>query len=465
MQVIRFTYNSANIELSVFLLLYLRMNGIYVYERFFDFGLNESKQLLRIFEDMSQTKYPEIYTQYDMELFAIESEQDFLEYHRYADINKAVLLISGEWQLKYEAELQMCSVINCDLVGKTSLNLLNNLIDVMWKKGLLPQNSREAFYSTADVYSKNNMMKLSFRAKYFYIADMEVQYEQIIAEYRKICEGLREKLVELENMWGNVRSIYLQYAVLNLAYEGDLYCKRNKKRFIYIPDSIINVSETLLEKKDIQLLFGESIHLLMAQVYDDLIGDTQGAYFNYRVACKDYNSYAYYKKAVHLVNIEKNYEKALDYLIRSIYIYPCYYRAWYMLGITSIKLDKWEMAAHAFESMEIVLSSRIEANKLRPMEIEYLFKAAIQCGDIFYRRFHIVPVAIRKYLFAEKIWKAIDSSLFLSKMGFQIREQINFKERMKRELNIEIVYLKLENLYRLVGDNERANRYFVKITK
>lgn len=463
MQIVRFTYNTMDIELSVFLLLYLRMNGIFVCERFFDLGTSTQNRLLSMFSDAGELKRPNISNQFDMELFAISNEQDFFEFQKYRYTDKMLVIISGSWKEKYEAEFNEGSTIDYDKTEKNSRQFLNTLVDLMWENDLIEQKTRTVLSATANIYCCNQIMKLSFEAKYFYITENENQYKEIADRYQKIYRDLIEELRKIERSWGNEASINLQYAVLNMAYEGSLYSRRNRKRFIYSPKSIINVCNVLLEKKDTYMLFGDSIYLLMAQVYDDLLQDTKAAYSHYMMICKDYNSYAYYRKAVLLINSEGSYESAIKYLTRSVFIYPNYYRAWHMLGISYNQLNRWKEAVQAFENMEVILLKKIEGNMVRPMEIEYLFKAACQCGDIYNQKLYDVHRALKEYKLAEKIWHTIDSSLFLKIIGFSEDEEDFFKKRMKNELSINRVYTKLSELYRQSGDIDKAMEYLMKL--
>lgn len=100
---------------------------------------------------------------------------------------------------------------------------------------------------------------------------------------------------------------------------------------------------------------------------------------------------------------------------------------------------------------------------VRPMEIEYLFKAACQCGDIYNQKLYDVHRALKEYKLAEKIWHTIDSSLFLKIIGFSEDEEDFFKKRMKNELSINRVYTKLSELYRQSGDIDKAMEYLMKL--
>lgn len=464
MQVIRFTYNSTDIRLNIFLLLYFRMNGIFVYERFFDFGVSVQKRLLRELDDTNDMISAKVFEQYDMELFSIRDEQDFLEFRKYTCTEKALVLVSGNWKEEYQDELDKWTVVDCDGIEGEQLSLLlQKVIDAMWEKELISDKAYGALIRSAKAYCQQEIMKLSFKAKYFYTAEDGKKYKEIIEKYKEAYRALMNSLTDMENSWGNIETINLQYAVLNIAYEGTLYCRRNKKSFIFNPESIIRICNALLEESNVRMMFGESVYLLMAQVYDDLLRDTQRAYNCYLEACKDYNSYAYYKKAVHLMNIENDYKKALRYLKRSVTIYPSYDRAWYMLGCCYLKLERWEDAIKTFENVEVVLSGRLKAFQLRPMEIEYLFKALCQCGDIYYLKLHRISKALNRYLLAERIWDEIDSSKFLQEIGMTEEEQTAFFERIRKEQDIKRVYMRLTNVYKEIGDEEKVHQYFDKL--
>lgn len=54
MQRIEITYRSTNIEPTLFLILFFRLIGIYVSEKFFDYGVNEELLMLNKFPEIRE---------------------------------------------------------------------------------------------------------------------------------------------------------------------------------------------------------------------------------------------------------------------------------------------------------------------------------------------------------------------------------------------------------------------------
>ncbi len=463
MQVVRFTYNSIEVETSIFVFLYLRMSGIYVSERYFNLEPRVCHKMLRALPDREEQQSQPAYDQYDMDLYLICSEEDFREFQDYGYTEKAIVLVSkGNWCQAYQEGFNKKQTVyyQQDSFKDT---LLTELLACMKANRLISQRMHAALTKIAEIYCNNNMMELSFRAKYFYTAEDDQQYEEIAKQYDTIVTELFQALGSMVQGWGNTSYIHLQYAALYIAYEGDLYSIRNQKPFLYTAESIANVCKVLLSQKDIVFMLGDSINLLTAQVYGDLMQNTNNAYEYYLAACKEYSAYAYYKKATYLMETEGNYAKVIKYLTRSLEIYPCYYRAWHILGICYVELEKWEKALQAFENLNIILAPRLQRNVLRPMEIEHLFKAAHQSGDILFLHIQHAPRAIEQYLFAERIWKNIDETEFLGIVYSSSQMQEEIKERMKRELNIDTVYHRLSEIYQRLGDKEKAEYYLNRI--
>lgn len=462
MQLARVTYNSAEIKTSVFLLLYLRMNGIYVYERFFDVGTSAGNRLLgRVFGATDEEQPIRSYDQFEMELFLLSSEYDCLEFGRYKPVERMIVIASEELKKQYDYLEK-----DYDIVWSTgpSEELLDELIERMFKNDIISQQDEKVLGKTATIYCEDKLTRLSFKAKYFYVAEDKKKFHIIEGEYENIYQHLLDQLRNMTAKWGDKDSLNLQYALLNIAYEADLYCYRNKEPLLYTPDSIIRICDMILEKKENEMLLGESFYLLKAQVYDDLLQETEKAFSDYLRACTDYNCYAYYKKGMYAMNRKGDYSKAIDYLKKSVLIYPSYYRAWHMMGICFDKLGQWENAICAFENVEIILTSRMEEKRLRPMEIEYLFKAASQCGDIRSGKLFHMPEARKEYEMAEKVWDAINQTEFFDMISLPSEEQSAYKRRIKKELNIRRVYSKLTELYAEVGDREKQIEYIRKIT-
>lgn len=464
MQVVRFTYDSTEVKISVFLLLYLRMSGIYIYERYFNLESAVCNKMLNALPDTEEHEFMKSYNPYDMELYLVRNQDEFRAFQQYGYTENTILLTMGDtWVSNIEADINKERTIHCS-EEKLDTDLLDSLLERMYQNKMISHNAFKSLQMVAAVYCKHNIMQLSFCAKYFYTAENDDDYGKVIDRYQKAIDDLFKELGKENLKWGDVLYIHLQYSVLFLIYEGNLHCLRHGKPFLYTPESAAKVCEVLLSKKEVVLLLGDSIHLLAAQIYGDLLKKTNDAYQHYLAACKEYSAYAYYKKAIHLIEVEESYDMAVKYLARSLEIYPPYYRAWHMLGICYMNLTQWEKAVQAFDNLQIILSPRLKHKLLRPLEIEYLFKAANQAGDILLEKIQQIPQAINEYLFAEETWKMINETLFFS-FAYKDPLRVDYvKHRMKKELNISRVYIKLSEIYQLLGEDEKASYYLKEMS-
>ncbi len=463
MQIVRFTYDSTEVRTSVFLFLFLRMSGIYIFERYFNLEPSVCSKMLNALPDSETGSTPEEYDDYDMELYLVRNEDEFRAFRKYGYTHKTILLVlTDNWMKDFAGELDEDKTV--ELNQLTSSNaLLKQLLDCIYKNNLISHKTFDTLNTIADVYCTNHIMELTFSAKYFYTENDVERYGKNVERYKSVADYLFGTMANKEIQWGDTSCIHLQYAALHIAYEGNLYCMRHKKPFLFTPDSMAKVCETLLSNKDVLLALGDSIHLLAAQIYGDLAKDMHAAYDHYLSACKGYSAYAYYKKAIHLMEIERKYQLAIKYLSKSLIIYPSYYRAWHMLGICYMNEGQWEKAVKAFDNLEVILAPRLKSRLIRPMEIEYLFKAANQTGEILFREMQQVSQAIERYLFAEKVWKAIDETGFITLIYHDLPTESHVRDRIKEELNIKAVYAKLTEIYRCVGDNEKMTFYQLKM--
>lgn len=459
MQVIRFTYDRTEVDISVFLSLYLRVSGIYVSNRYSDLEPVISSRMLDALPDETEKETIRVFDRYDMELYLVQTAEAFLKFQQYGYTKQTIVLLPDIG----EPWTQAGEVIESQTVrysqGQDRAKMLNALLECMYQNHLITYETLESLRIIADIYCTYKIPELLFRTKYFYISEDEQNYNRNMQHYQKVIDALFHVPAIAKSEWGDVSKIHIQYAALYLSYEGDLYCSRHVKPFIYTPESIAAVCVKLLSNKDVVFFLGDSINLLTAQVYGDLLRDSYSAYTYYLAACKEYSAYAYYKKATHLMEWEHNYEMAIRYLSRSLKIYPSYYRAWHMLGICYMNQQQWQKAVAAFDNLEIIISPRLKQNSLRTTEFEYLFKAASQSGDILFDKLHQIPQAAQRYLLAERVWKAVDETRFMSFICEDSSTEDSLRQRVKKELNIRNVYTRLSEFYQLSGDKEKAAYY------
>jgi tetratricopeptide (TPR) repeat protein len=341
-------------------------------------------------------------------------------------------------------------------------DFLVDLLLCMVQNGIITNKEERALRDGAKIYVDNKIMNLSLSSKYFYTDESLEEQHKKSKQYEDIIESIFEKLQEYNVNWGDIGTIYLQYAALYMVYEGDLYCIKNKQPLLYTGESIVEVCNILLENKSVEVVYGSSIYMLLAQIQEDLLEDVNNAYSNYLPACKNYNAYVFYRKALYWYK-QRDYKKATDYLAKSVLIYPWYYRAWHMLGICYSEQEDWIEALRMFEYVEIILMPRLTKKRIRPMEIEYLFKAENQCGYIWNKRGNNIQKSIVANLLAEKVWKAIDDSEFIPIICDNNKSEIKrMQERLKRELGIKKIYEELAKLYERIGEKEKAVDFFIK---
>lgn len=227
---------------------------------------------------------------------------------------------------------------------------------------------------------------------------------------------------------------------------------------LYDPHSLIKVCKTILrgEQKELE----ESFYLLLAQIYDDLLKDSNMAYEYYLPACKDYNAYAYYRKGIYWQEYAKEYEKAAKYYAKSVCIFPEYYRAWYMLGFCYMNMGRCSEALDVFRNIGRILNPRLNTKKMRPVEIEYLFKAQNQCAYICNKVMNNPQQSIRENFKAEEVWNAIDQSEFFDIFA---PDQAIVRKRVKKQLNVSKIYYEIYFLADRIGDTSLKLKYLEKI--
>lgn len=465
MQRIRFTYKSSKMWPSVFLLLYFRMTGIYVYERFFDSGQEKKNCLLSCLPGGNESGMPDSDDDFDLDLFFVADRTDWEEYKsRYEEEGHSIhriLIVSYKCAigLPYKAETNYYK--EClSRKGQKKGVLLSRIIKKMAEMQIVSPHTRKDLQFCQHIYSKQELWKLSLLGKYFYVAEEDEQYKKIRDKYRLTVNDIFNILRNNQCNWGEARYIHLQYAALNMAYEGDLYCIRNNRGLIYDPHSLVQVCKLILNSGENLKKLKESFYLLLAQIYDDLLKDANMAYEYYLLACKDYNAYIYYRKGGYWQEYAKDYNKAVKYYIKSVSIYPEYYRAWYMLGFCYMMLGRCTEALDVYRNIGQILTPRLDKRQMRPMEIEYMFKAQNQCAYICNKVMNNPQQSIRENFKAVEVWEAIDRSMFFD---FFSPDQAIVRKRVKKQLNVSKIYYEIYLLADKIGDLQLKQEYLDKI--
>ena len=448
MKVIRMTYRVDDIEPSVYLLLFFRLAGIYVYERFWGepsveingVGLPDDIQLLR----------PPVFSAYDCDIFLVKDDNDRQKYEMLPDRKpeKEVLL----------AQDGLCS--NAISIGNGSIELLKHVLKELFGKQIIDLNERNDLEGLAQIYADNKLMQLTLRAKYFFTANEEPQIRAIIDGYENIITALTDQMQGQGCQWGDRKLFYTQYAALNMIYELNCFCVRYRRSLEYNRESLLTLCDVL--EVGLDGLLGDSVKMLMGQIYDDLFLDANKAYECYVNCCNDntaYNSYVYFRKGKYWQEFANDWENALKYYMQAVYIYPEYYRAWYKIGLCYQNLNNPRGVVISYENVRKCLSERISEKCVRPMEIEHIFKAQMQIAEIWEANGNPTN-AISALKWVERVWNLIDQTSFYGVMCGDDEESINFyKAKTRENLNIDRLCEKMIVLYTGIGYREEALQF------
>lgn len=456
MKVVRLTYHREDVEQSVPLLLFLRFVGIYVYERYYGGKIIRQEDVAAIQEAEAA---PVPFTAYDCELFLNGKASDWTEYASLIgdQVDKSIILAKAGT----DAEADPRDVPNFD--GK--LASLNALIQAFLNKGIIGAEEMNDLLSLSQIYCDNDIARLTLKTKFFYAQDESEDTQKIVTEYRKIVSLLAAEMSENHCGWGSRRLFYTQYAALNMIYEANCYCFRCKMTLAYKQDMLIPICEAV--EAAFEGLLDDSVRLLKGQIYDDLLSEPNKAYEQYVNCCNKrttYNSFVFYRKGIYWQEFALDYENAVKYYLNAAYIYPEYYRVWFRMGVCLYRLEKYDKAVAALENVRKGLMDRYAANCVRPMEIEYIFKAQNLMGSIWEEKYHNESRAIEAYMWAERIWDCIATSSFYVFMC-QAGEADGYRRKTEQSLDINSVYERLAVLYASgeIPDNDRAEEYQKKI--
>lgn len=448
MKVIRLTYRDVEIEPSVYLLLFFRLAGVYVYERFWGTGTvqMEGFELPEGWVERSSGTFES----FDCDIYIVRDEIDLQEYERRLDKAAGSEIVLTKGPLLENA---------IDYRVVQGLNLVLQINQALFLHGSITPDEKTELDALAGIYDSENLMKLTLQSKYFFTFHDEPRLFEFQEKYDKIISQLLKYLTNRGGAWGDRQYFHIQYAALNMIYELNCLCVRYKKKLAYNMDSLLRLSGLLEMKTD--GLLGNSVKMLEGQIYDDLFRNPNAAYERYVSCCDEntrYNSYVYFRKGNYWQDFGEDWEQALKYYTQAVCIYPSYYRAWYKIGLCSRKLEKNRQAVSAYENVRKCLANRIEGKCIRPLEIEHIFKAQVQIAEIWEKNGN-QDNAIRELVWAERVWNLIDKTSFYRLMGETEEEQDLYRAWTRENLDIENVYERLIVLNTVIGNKEAVLRY------
>ncbi len=437
MRVIRFTYHNTEVDLSVYLLLFLRSAGIYAYERFYE--QREIRNGIR-FPDGSIDNI-EPFEKYDADIYIGSGMDGSLT--------------------EMEGRIPIC-YISCE--NKTNSTVAKELLDTLLEKHIIEPGEWKDLKGFLAIYDQYRMWKWLLKARYFFPFKDRRQTEKLVNQYSDCVMTLLGALQNKQIEWGNQRNEHLQYAAMNAVYELNWFCDRNDMPLVCLPETVIEHCESM------QLGFsdylGDSVRMLEAMVYNDLLDNSNKAYEFYVSSCRSdttYNAYVFLRKGLYWQNFTKQYDQAIKYYLKSVKIFPEYYRAWFKLGLCYQKMKQYKEALYAYGNVKQILLRRLNEKQIRPLEIEHLLRSQMYTLAIWQEFYHNNINALEAGRMAERAAEAIDNSEFWSYMCDNEEDIIMCKEYVKRCLPIQSVYMKLRNLYQTMGDTEKEREYDRKL--
>ena len=388
---------------SAIVCLFFRMAGIYVVERYLDFDVDLRTEMIEF--DISPVKNQEILCDAEIALFSKQSRRmEYLESHT----NRSKLV-----------DICCLDVQGSNQNERYEDRIVKEILEKLKEKGLLEGKQYFDLLNLKRAFVNSDYVRTIMLSKYFFVIKDEQWTKAMIEKYRRIIWELQREDYEFSiDVEGDIFS-HTKFAVINTAFEANLYCARNGNSPVYSNREIMDIATTL--KKQTGNLLERSIETLLAQVEVNLLKDRSNAYQRMTELCRNdasVNAYVYFLKGNFWYS-EENYERAAKFYADAIARFPEYYRAWYQLGNCFYKQGKIEWARKAFSNVIKVLTVRYEKNVMRPMEIEYLYRACIWCGKI-QESYVMYSSALVYYGMAKSVWYSIETSDFFK---YLIRQQ------------------------------------------
>ncbi len=461
MKIIRLTYRDAEVKPSVYLLLFFRFAGIYVYERFWGPRTvqMDGSELLPKDQDKDKeemkNRQPAAFSAYDCDICIVRDDLDFQEYKQLSDKRpeRTVLLTRG--QLVDDS-------INYENISEQFL--VNQICDNLANRGIILSDEATELKMLASIYDKENLMQMTLGVKYFFAVIEKTRLSMLQGKYEAIISALLKDLAGKGCIWGARRFFHVQYAALYIIYELDCLCVRYQEELAYSKESLLRLCDAL--ETGLDGLLGDSVKMLKGQVYDDLFQNPNAAYERYVNCCNPdttYNSYVYFRKGNYWQDFGEDWEQALKYYTQAVYIYPEYYRAWFKIGLCNRKLGRNREAVAAYENVRKCLSDRIAGKCVRPMEMEHIFKAQVQIAEIWEKNGN-QDNAVEALRWAERIWDLADETSFYALMSVTPAEEKFYRNKTKENLDIESVYERLIVLNTIAGNRDEVLRYREKLS-
>lgn len=460
MKAIRLTYRKNKNITGRIISMYFRLAGIYVTDRYiYKNGYideNLEKRIEELLRENTENikKINPIEFQYDAELFFIADERDdfILNDELVTNVGNKIFISSHQ----LDGQMYSYSDHICD--NTDNMRCIEIILKKLDELQIITESEYKDLDLLRELYVKNDYFKTLMKSKYFF--NSESLYNKNCTKYNN---SINQAIHELANVrlrkWGEEQYLHTQYAVAEMTYELNLYCRRNLNGMVYSVDGLIEVLNALDKKHN--KFFSNHTKCLLGQVYYDLKDEGNNAYEYYLDCCDDdeslYNAYLFKIKGIYWQNFVGDYERAIKYYIKSILIFPEYYSAWYKMAFCYYQLNKKEMALYCFETVVQILEN-IENTVLAPKDIEHLFLSLKQCAELVYEIDADIEKSIKFASNAIELWEKISDNEYLTMISSQEEETKILREEVKKNLDIKKVAVYISKMYKMDNQYEKAQQ-------
>lgn len=324
---------------------------------------------------------------------------------------------SNEYSVLALSDAIVCTVNGvydavCKLYDKCFLyGSLPDLLDRFVKDSIVNESEYDDLMALYDIYNKHReqyVKTIMFGRDYCrhrnqtYIEEIYKDYIDISTD---ILDLLKNKKVPL---WDSDGYLHCKYAVADIFYEMNLFCKKNGINYYMDNDSIINICSHNEEH------LGNSFIMLKARVYDNLIENPETAFRLYN-ECSNvgYNSKVFLYKA-EMMDKMNNADRAIDYYKKSLSVNPQCYKAWSKLGRNYLKCKSYTDAYICYCNVVFNLQNKIAAGNLTIVDYDYMYNAYINMIQIdIILNNHVRALELCKR--ALETYRSIDSNKLYSK--------------------------------------------------
>lgn len=450
-------YNYDKIEIGDQTAAFFRLAGVYVTERFYSLDKKIRSNLKELIDQGANAKENDEYInsyEYNYSVYFLSDEKDeefYVNELQNCNQCRTIIAIDGyetHWTKAY-SHATLSNIIRC-------------IINSMYNDNVISSEEYKDLQYLLRVYLQDNIYLLLVQTSYLYPFVCKDMADGLIGQYNNIVD----KLIEYLNIWdisdwGDDLHRVIQYSILKLAVESNIYSKRSDTQYIYDSYELLNNCNKLIKSDD----FGYSFALLAGEINTYILNNNNKAYSYYIDICKRedaFNAYAYYLKGQYWKEFGLDIDTAIKYFQKSIKIYPLYYRAWYMLGCMYIKLDQIDNALKAFETVKQIIMPRYNRDVMRPREYDCLCKSCRYIAEI-YREKNMDDIALKELMFAEALWNHINMGD--NKYFSQINISQSAINSIKKGLGISQVYGQIIDIYYKAGMAKEGNYYMDLLKK